>query len=370
LAGVNMSSENPGLTREELTACLRRRWQRLIPVKWDDFSDRYAFTFRDRLQRCYERWGKDYLQVSPWYRHTPVGEDAGHTVHAGRRGGQLRGFSPGFSDYADEWGCLWKTTDADEVGGNCIEHPYASLDDALGARLPDPELPQRLDPIRQAREQSPDRFIWVQNWLGPWEMSRAMLGTESILVATIAEKKKLQRFLGRMFEHFQELTRRICTLEVDMVGLGDDWGTERSLLIDPDAWVEIFKPLYRNLFDEIKRTGKISLFHSCGAVLPLYPHLLDLGVDVINPVQPGPVSIEEAGRNYRGKVSFFGGLDTRRLLEKGGPEEVEDEVAHIVRTLGVPNGGLIVGHCTSVHSGTPIENIEAMFRAAREYRWQ
>ncbi len=104
-------------------------------------------------------------------------------------------------------------------------------------------------------------------------------------------------------------------------------------------------------------------------MLPLYPHLLDLGVDIINPVQPGPVDIEEAGRNYRGKVSFFGGLDTRRLLEKGNPQDVENEVAHVIRTLGIPEGGLVVGHCTSVHSGTPIENIEAMFRAVREYRW-
>jgi uroporphyrinogen decarboxylase len=97
--------------------------------------------------------------------------------------------------------------------------------------------------------------------------------------------------------------------------------------------------------------------------------MIDLGVDVINPLQPGPVNIDAVGKEFRGKVTFFGGIDTRQLLEKGTPQEVEREVVHVIEALGMPQGGLIVGHCTSVHSGTPIENIEAMFSAIRRYNW-
>jgi uroporphyrinogen decarboxylase len=235
--------------------------------------------------------------------------------------------------------------------------------------MPDPSMPKRLDPIRKAREDNLRDFIWVQNWLGPWEMSRAMLGTEEILIALHTERPKLERFLGRVFEHFKFLVRNICALDVDMVGIGDDWGIERSLLIDPNMWVKVFKPLYRPIFEEIRGAGKLSLFHSCGCAAVLYPHLIDLGVDVINPLQPGPVNIDEVGSEFRGHVTFFGGIDTRQLLEKGAPREVEREVAHVIKTLGMPDGGLIVGHCTSVHSGTPIENIEAMFKAIRRYSW-
>jgi uroporphyrinogen decarboxylase len=362
-----MAQNAVGLTRNEMTSALRRKGQKLVPVKWDDFSDRYMHTNRERLMRLYEKWGKDYVQVNPWYQNKPVGEEALKSEFASLRGDQLRGFSPGFSDYLDEWGCVWKTTDADEVGGNCVDHPYGSVDDALKAPLPDAELPARMVVIQKARDEHPREFIWAQHWLGPWETSRAMLGTEETLIALCTERSKLEVFFGRVFEHFQILINKICTLDVDMVGIGDDWGTERSLLIDPDLWVKVFKPLYRPIFEEIRRAGKISLFHSCGCAAALYPHMIDLGVDVINPLQPGPVNIDAVGREYRGKVTFSGGIDTRRLLERGTPAEVEKEVIHVIETLGLPEGGLVVGHCTSVHSGTPVENIEAMFQAARTY---
>ncbi len=363
-------AQNPaGLDRDEMTSALRRKGQRLVPVKWDDFSDRYMNTNRERLERLYNRWGKDYIQVNPWYQNIPVGEEALKSEFARTRGDQLRGFSPGFSDYRDEWGCIWKTTDADEVGGNCVDHPYHSVADALKVRVPDPELPARLATIRKEREAHPHEFIWAQQWLGPWEAARAMLGTEEILIALYTERTDLQRFLGRVFEHFRILIRCVCALDVDMVGIGDDWGIERNLLIDPELWVQVFKPLYRPIFEEIQSAGKVSLFHSCGCAASLYPHMIDIGVDVINPLQPGPVNIDAVGREYRGKVTFSGGIDTRQLLEKGTPRDVEKEVVHLIETLGSPEGGLVVGHCTSVHSGTPVENIEAMFRAARTYAW-
>jgi uroporphyrinogen decarboxylase len=324
---------------------------------------------REQLERIYKTWGKDYEQVAPWYRHTPIGDEAGQSEYAGRRGDSLRGFSPGYSEYLDEWSCRWKTTDADELGASCIEHPYPSVGEALKARIPDPAANGRLDPVRKARDQHPDSFLWVQNWLGPWEMARAMLGTEEVLVALYTERAELMRFIGRVFEHYGALIANICTQDVDMVGIGDDWGAERSLLIDPEVWVRVFKPLYRQIFAEIHRADKISLFHCCGCAEALYPHMIDIGVDVLHPLQPGPVDIERVGKEYRGRVSFWGGLDTRQLLEKGSPEEVKREVRRLIATLGNPDGGLVVGACTSVHTGTPVHNIEAIFSAARSYSW-
>jgi uroporphyrinogen decarboxylase len=195
-----------------------------------------------------------------------------------------------------------------------------------------------------------------------------LLGTEEVLVALYSDPVRLNRLLGRVFEHFRALLAHICTLDVDLVGIGDDWGIERSLLIDPAMWVKVFKPLYRPIFEEIRRAGKISLFHCCGAAEALYPHMIDIGVDILHPLQPGPVDIDRVGREYRGKITFWGGLDTRQLLGKGTPKQVEREVRHVIETLGTDDGGLVVGACTSVHSGTPIENIEAMFRTARLYR--
>ncbi len=358
-----------GLDREEMTSALRRKGQRIIPVKWDDYSDRYMHTYDQELQQLYAKWGRDYLQVSPWYKYKPAGEEAQISEYAKQRGEELRGFSPGYSDYFDEWNCRWKTTDADEVGANSIDHPYPSIDKALAAKIPDPCIAERLEPIRKAREEHSRDFIWAQIWLGPWETARAMLGTEESLTAIYTERVKAVRFFHRVFEHFALLIANICTLDVDMVGIGDDWGIERSLLIDPSVWVEVFKPLYRSIFSEIRKADKISLFHCCGCAEALYPHMIDIGVDVLHPLQPGPVDIDRVGKEYRGKVTFFGGLDTRVLLEKSTPKQVEQEVDHVIKTLGTPEGGLVVGASTTILSGTPIENVEAIFRRTRTYAW-
>lgn len=364
-----MQNAIKGLNRQEMQSALLRRGQRVVPVKWDDFSDRYMNQHRERLEDIYATWGRDYEQIAPWYRTTPVGDHAAESEYAYKRGETLRGFSPGYSEYRDEWNCRWRTTDVDELGANCVEHPYGSVDEAVSADLPDPDASERLEPIRRAREQHPGSFLWAQNWLGPWETMRAMLGTEETLVALYTERAALVRFAERVFEHFRALTANICTLDVDMVGIGDDWGAERSLLIDPELWVSVFKPLYGKIFEEIRGAGKIALFHCCGCAEALYRHMIDIGVEVLHPLQPGPVDIERVGRNYRGRVSFWGGLDTRQLLEKGTPAQVRREVVRLIENLGTPDGGLVVGACTSVHTGTPVDNIEAIFIAARTYSW-
>ena len=150
-----MARAMPGLNREEMSSALRRKGQRIVPVKWDDFSDRYMHTHADALKRLYERWGTDYVQVAPWYRNTPAGNEALQGKYSSQRGEKLRGFSPSYSDYVDEWGCLWKTTDPDEVGGNCVDHPYHTVEEALGAAIPDPSF--RADSTRYGRRGPPIR---------------------------------------------------------------------------------------------------------------------------------------------------------------------------------------------------------------------
>ena len=74
--GERMAPNSVGLTRKEMTSALKRKGQRIVPVKWDDFSDRYMNTNKERLLHLYEKWGKDYVQANPWYQSKPVGEEA------------------------------------------------------------------------------------------------------------------------------------------------------------------------------------------------------------------------------------------------------------------------------------------------------
>lgn len=342
-----MKDSVKGLNRQEMNSALKRQGQRVIPIKWDDFSPRFLSLNGEKMEELWQTWGKDYVQTGPAYSSTEIG--------------------PG--EWKDEWGCTWKTLDPEEVGGQMVAHPFDSVDEALKSELPDPELRERLEPIKNARKGNPDKFLWAQMWMGPWEHCRELVGTEEMLMSLCLKRAKAEELVSRVYEHFRILIRNIGTLDVDMIGIADDWGTERSLLISPKMWAQSFAKHYASIFAEIRASGKLSFYHSCGCAAELYPYLVDMGLDVLNPLQPGPVDIKAVGREFKGKVTFFGGLDTRQLLEKGTPQLVEETVIDLIETLGLPEGGLIVGHCTSVHSATPVENIEALFLTARQYKW-
>lgn len=335
-----------GLNRQEMSSALTFQGQRVIPIKWDDFSPRFMELNGERMRKLWRTWGKDYVQTAPAYSTTELGH----------------------GEWEDEWGCTWKTLDPEEVGGQMIAHPFNSVDEAAKAKLPNPELNDRLEPIKNARKEYPDKFLWAQMWMGPWEHCRALAGTEEMLTSLCLKRASAEKLISKVYEHFRVLIRNIASLDVDMIGIADDWGTERSTLISPNLWAQVFAKHYADIFAEIKVAGKLAFYHSCGAVFELYPYLVDMGVDVLNPLQPGPIDIKSVGREFKGKVAFFGGLDTRQLLEKGTPQAIEAAVIDLIETLGMPEGGLVVGHCTSVHSATPFKNIEAMFRTVRQFR--
>jgi uroporphyrinogen decarboxylase len=143
----------------------------------------------------------------------------------------------------------------------------------------------------------------------------------------------------------------------------DDWGSQSGLMISPETWKKHFKARYRRIFDEIHRWDKDVIFHTCGNVMRIIPALIDLGVDVLDPVQPTALNIDEVGRCFGGKIAFCGGVDDQRL-EDYTPQQVKDEVRHAVETLGKPYGNAyVLAPANMITPTVPFENIQALFEA-------
>jgi uroporphyrinogen decarboxylase len=131
-------------------------------------------------------------------------------------------------------------------------------------------------------------------------------------------------------------------------------------------WQRLFKPLYRRIFDEIHHWGKDVFFHSCGNVLAIIPDLIDLGVDVVDPIQPGAMDLNEVARQFGGRISFSGGIDDQRL-EDCTAKEVKDMVRRAIATVGGPFGnGYVVSPANLVVPSVPFENLQALFIACHE----
>ena len=157
---------------------------------------------------------------------------------------------------------------------------------------------------------------------------------------------------------------------VDVVIMADDLGTQHSALFPPALYRRFFRPRLSQIIAFVKqRTRARVFFHSCGSVYQFVPDLIDMGVDILNPVQVGANSMGDTARLKRefGKdLTFWGGIDTQQVLPFGRPQEVRDEVRRRLDDLA-PGGGYVLAAVHNIQDGVPPENIIAMVEALREF---
>jgi len=146
-------------------------------------------------------------------------------------------------------------------------------------------------------------------------------------------------------------------MDVDAVGFTEDWGTQISLLISPELWRAMFRPVYKKLFDKIKSAGKFVFFHTDGYILDIYPDLIELGADAINS-QIWCMGVENVAEIGAGKVTFWGELDRQGFLPFGSPADVRAG-AELMKKLLFVNGGGLIGQ-GEIGPDVPLENIKAM----------
>ncbi len=150
----------------------------------------------------------------------------------------------------------------------------------------------------------------------------------------------------------------------------DDSGTQRGEFIRPDLWAEMIKPHYKTLCDWVHRHTRMkTFFHCCGSIYHLIPHLIEAGVDILNPVQTSAANMDPARlkREFGGRIVFWGGgCDTQNVLSRARPEDVRRQVRERIETFA-PGGGYVFNQVHNIQANVPVENIVAMLDAAYEY---
>lgn len=155
---------------------------------------------------------------------------------------------------------------------------------------------------------------------------------------------------------------------VDIVETADDLAGQENMLISPQMYRDMIKPRHRALNSAIReKTQAKILYHTCGAVMQLIPDLIDVGVEILNPIQPLPglMDPEELKRKFSDNLIFHGGLDVQRLLPDGAPEQVRDHVTHYYDVLGIER--YIMAPANTVQPGTPPQNLVAAYETAQLY---
>jgi uroporphyrinogen decarboxylase len=156
---------------------------------------------------------------------------------------------------------------------------------------------------------------------------------------------------------------------VDVVSVSDDIGMQDRTTVSPEMYRRLIKPRQARAFRFIHdRTPAPLMYHTCGSVYAIMDDLIEIGVDALNPVQTDAACMEPARlkKEFGDRISFWGGINSSRILPWGTPEQVRDEVRRVIRILG-PGGGYILNSVHNIQPNVPLENLIGMFEAAREF---
>ncbi len=205
------------------------------------------------------------------------------------------------------------------------------------------------------------------------EWSQFLFGMENTFHYLASEKRKMARFLDRLTEvHLEELSRLLPKVRgyVQILVFGDDLGTQRGPQMSPATYRELFLPRHKRIYEYAKRlTGAHIFLHSCGGIYQMIPHLIEAGVEILNPVQTSAsyMEPERLKREFGRDITFWGGgCDTQHLLARATPAEVREDVRRRLEVF-MPGGGFVWAPVHNILADVPPENVLALAEAVSEY---
>lgn len=232
-----------------------------------------------------------------------------------------------------------------------------------------------LDTLRATRVANPDKAVIAHITHGAYFKATHMRGMENFMLDLGQAPDFAAAVIERICRYLLPAVERLCREGgglFDVFYLADDFCSASGPLVSPRTFRALIQPYLAEIARIVHRHGKKFLLHVCGAVRPLLPLLIDAGVDVLEPVQTSAVGMEVEGlkRDFGDRLAFYGSIDLVRVLSRGTPGEVRQEVLRNFRVLG-RGGGFIVGpgH-TYIQPDCPLTNILAMYETAyRECRY-
>lgn len=278
--------------------------------------------------------------------------------------------------YTDEWGVGWKSIQyATRYGeGRYTEicgHPLAEDRAVETYQPPSPDRPGLYQDAQRTIDQFKDEY-WIVGVTVTtiFETAWALRGLVRLMMDFVLNPELAERILDIPFQYHLSAAKKLVRMGVDMIWTGDDMGAQRSMQISPDMWRKFFKPRMARFFGELKaiNPGLKIAYHSDGYIEPIIPELIEIGLDILNPVQPACMDPARLKKRYGKSLSFWGSIDQQNTLPFGTPDDVRAEVLTRMRTIG-KKGGLIIGPTHHVQLDTPLENFWAMVNTVLETKY-
>ncbi|MBN1294879.1 MAG: hypothetical protein JXB48_23790 [Candidatus Latescibacteria bacterium] len=273
-------------------------------------------------------------------------------------------------EYTCEWGIGWRWVDIPNGRYTEIERrPLADENNLSSYTCPDAAEDWRYDSARELIALHGTTHCIVGGMPCTFfEAAWYLRGYEAFLTDMMINKDFAHALLDKLYEFQLATGTTLASLGVDVLWLGDDFGTQNSLIIAPEIWREFFKPRYGKLiqaFRDVNPSIKIA-YHSDGNIEKLLPEYIEVGVDILNAVQPKSMDPAHLKRRFGDKLSFWGTVDIQEVMPFGSVDDVLEEVRLRIETVG-PNGGLIIGPSHNIQPDVPLKNTLAFYEGVKKY---
>ena len=269
--------------------------------------------------------------------------------------------------YVDEWGVGWDAQPYETPFGRghyteIVSHPLADDAAISGYQPPNPNRPELYDASEAVIRDFEDEY-WIVGVTVTtiFETAWALRGLEQMMLDMVLDPDLANHILDIPYQYHLTAAKKLTEMGVDMIWTGDDIGAQNEMMISPRMWRKYFKPRMANFISELKAINpnvKIA-YHTDGNVERVIPELIEIGIDVLNPIQPASMDPAKIKRQFGDKLCFWGTVDEQFTLPFGSPADVAAEVKTRLETVG-KDGGLILAPTHHVQLDTPLENFWAM----------
>ncbi len=264
-------------------------------------------------------------------------------------------WTPG--EYIDDYGCRYENVQRGIVGE--VKRPLVEdedWEDVENVHIPEEWLTFNVEEVNEGIKSISDKFVIAGHCPRPFERLQFIRGTENFYIDLMMRPAKMMEFMEKLHDFYCRLLTKWAQTDVDALQFMDDWGSQRSLLINPKTWRELFKPMYKDFIDIAHKHGKRIFMHSDGYIVDILPDLIDLGLDAVNS-QIFCMGLDQL-EQFRGKITFWGEIDRQNLLPYASTEEIRKAVRGVYEKLW--DGG----HCIAqleFGPGAKPENVRAAF---------
>lgn len=340
--------------RENILKALRREGFENVPVDFvlcksqiEDFEKRFGNrdyesyfglchrSFEMNVQRNYtfgpDQFKREILPSSTVFDEYGIGHSKGSAAafHMTRMHHPLKG------------------ADLNEI----LDYPYPTV--------PVGELENVAKRVAQLREKGLASFAFMQ--MTVWEASWYLRSMEELMIDMMMEDEKATALLDLIMQFAISKAETYTRAGVDILSLGDDIGTQNTIMMDVQLWEIWLKPRLAKVIEAARRINPdiLIFYHSCGHVTPFIDQLIEVGVDILNPIQPECMSFDEVHDKFGDKLSFWGTLGTQELLPFGTKEQVLETTISRLNKCG-EKGGIVIGPTHMVEPEVPWENLAAI----------